>query len=266
MFRHVLLIFMLFVIKSEASVLYRDLLSKLPRKQTIVFSGYKYLVGKLVFSITVTRETRNYMVINNVEEVYIVGIKAHKSRIDTFLTLRGARPAETIYWDLRKKKMRFNFFFDDYYRYVRITNFQSLIQIDNDGKIISPEKFNPRNHDIKKSKHPYGKNDTLIFDPNLILVALPFIDRNIEKKLKKTKLIFTTMDHVVPFKLRITGEDANYRYIEIEYHHKKAKEMQLLFKKIVVDKKKKLLKKVSGSEKRVGSVYVELKKHIILER
>ena len=55
----------------KGDILYKDLLSKMPKKQAMLYSGYKLLVGKLVVEVHVERVTKNLMQISCCVRVYI---------------------------------------------------------------------------------------------------------------------------------------------------------------------------------------------------
>jgi ribosomal protein L21 len=247
-------------ISVNAEITFYDIFKDMPKVQKLVYSGRKFLVGKIVIEIDTTRETKNHLLVRSDENVYLLGVKAHQSIVLSEMFLKDYKPKQTIFREIRKKKMRFNYFHKDYYEYIRITKFDQLIGLDASGKIVSPKGFNPKNHEIKRSKHKYGTKNTLVFDPNLLLLAIPYIDAELMAQVNKMDLIFTTMDHVLPFKLKIVKEENDRRFIEIIYENKFVDKVDILFNKIIVDTKRKILQRVTGREKHVGEIYIELKK------
>jgi hypothetical protein len=260
MFKILFLVILLTPLDILAAFTFEALLSAAPTKQTLFYSGKKLMLGSFDLKITLHRETGNIMTVCSEQDVLVLGNTVLSAKINSKITLKNTRPTWTVHNEVIKKIMRFNYYYPDYYRYIRISDFQEMIEADPEGKIISPQDFKPEEHDIKNNKITLESKNTLIFDPNLILVSLPYMDASLIVELNKMNLIFSTMDHLVPFKLNILKEDEDSRSIEVKYQNKLADEMGFKFDKIIVDKKRKVLKKIAISESHVGSVYIELKK------
>jgi len=253
-------VFLFFFISNVgARVSYSTLFKSNIKDQKLIFSGSKYLVGSIEIEITISKKKGKIYRIKCDEKAYIMGIKVQRTLIDTTVSIDDFKPVKTIYREYRKSKSRFEYYFRDHMRYIRITGFMGNAWISPSGKFILPGDFIPSDHEVKESTHYFKPSGTLIFDPGLLLASLAHYDRNKIKSLKNTELIFTSMERFIPFKVIVVKEDSDKRYIELKYRSKDANKMDLRFDSIVIDKRKKVITKIIGSEKHVGNVSIKLR-------
>jgi hypothetical protein len=237
-----------------------NLLPDIPQKLNLRYVGSKFLLGRVELTLSMNREEDGELKIDADQKLNILWHNIYHTNFTSRVMLDDFKPTKSIYREVKKNKMRFEFFYKGYLWYIRIAQFQGLIDIDPDGKIISPKGLKLEEYDSVRKLHTFTERDTIIFDPSLLIIILSRCTTDMIDYLNTKSLIFISLDKVVTFKLNIVSESKRSRHLRIIYMGAEAKKMKYTLNELVIDKARGVATKLIGHQKIIGKVSMYLAK------